>query len=378
MVLYNNEKNDIFIRILFAGPAGGGKMENLSALEEFSVEEQDAPNRTLFSDGDELVFTEYKQSEETEIKGMGTGVYLYFPKNTPTDETLKSLIEEVDGVVFVLDAEGHKLTENKKEFNRFKNLMDQSGRDYDDLPVVLQFNSTSENSLSEEELDQVLNQDNLPFYLTDTSQGIRVEESLEGITGMIFKSLEERFEKDSDVDFKTFTDLEDILGKYDREKTEPEIRDEEVELEEELSLLDNMMTEKEPDTPAAEEESPNETHEEELFQLEDEAPGEIEEQNDELLDDINEGDLAEEMFDFKGDSSDVSTGEEHKRETTEEILEEEPAEEKPGEAPVEDIEIKIEGKPETISQKDAVKIPLEMNVGGEKITLEISISLSSD
>jgi signal recognition particle receptor subunit beta len=73
-----------------------------------------------------------------------------------------TILKGVDGVVFVADAQEHRLSKNIEFFNLLKEDLPKVGKRYGEVPVVIQYNKMDmPNALPFEVLEEEINKDRL-------------------------------------------------------------------------------------------------------------------------------------------------------------------------------------------------------------------------
>ncbi len=103
------------------------------------------------------------------------------------------MLRGADGLVFVADSQKHKKLANLESFNNMEENLRELSKDLRDLPHILQFNKADlPGIMSFEELSQVLNKYNVPFYETVATTGIGVLDALKSVTKLVFNDLSKK------------------------------------------------------------------------------------------------------------------------------------------------------------------------------------------
>jgi Predicted GTPase len=102
-----------------------------------------------------------------------------------------TVLRGVDGVVFVADAQEHRLGENIKFFNLLKEDLNKVGKRYEEVPVVIQYNKMDlPNALPFEVLEEKINKDRLPSVCAIAINGEGVVETFDLLEGLLISKLE--------------------------------------------------------------------------------------------------------------------------------------------------------------------------------------------
>jgi signal recognition particle receptor subunit beta len=145
--------------------------------------------------GDRTIFFDFLPIYAGELRGMQLRVQLYtVPGQVHYNATRQVVLRGVDGVVFVADSQREMMGANRDSFENLKENLLLQGLTLAETPHVLQYNKRDlRNPVSIEELDQFLNEFNAPFFEAVATQGVGVEETLQGIIKLVARSLRDRF-----------------------------------------------------------------------------------------------------------------------------------------------------------------------------------------
>jgi hypothetical protein len=104
------------------------------------------------------------------------------------------VLRGVDAVVFVADSQRELLRSNRESWENLKENLALQGLTLASVPHVLQYNKRDlADLLSIDDLDNLLNEFNAPFFEAVATTGIGVEETLQGVVRLVARSLRERF-----------------------------------------------------------------------------------------------------------------------------------------------------------------------------------------
>jgi len=129
------------------------------------------------------------------LRGMRMRVQLYtVPGQVHYNATRQVVLRGVDAVVFVADSQRELLRANREAWENLKDNLALQGLSLTELPHVLQYNKRDlQDVLSIEELDELLNEFNAPFFEAVATTGVGVEETLQGVVKLVARSLRDRF-----------------------------------------------------------------------------------------------------------------------------------------------------------------------------------------
>jgi Predicted GTPase len=102
-----------------------------------------------------------------------------------------TVLKGVDGVVFVADAQEHRLGENIEFFNLLKEDLPKVGKRYGEVPVLIQYNKMDvPNALPFEVLEEEINKDRLPSVCAIAIKGEGIVETFDLLEGLLLSKLE--------------------------------------------------------------------------------------------------------------------------------------------------------------------------------------------
>jgi hypothetical protein len=190
MALLNHATKEITAKVVYYGPGLCGKTTNLEWIHEKLPIKNKGTMVSLATESDRTMFFDYLPIELGSVRGMKTRIQLYtVPGQVFYDSTRRMVLKGADAVVFVADSQEAMLDANVESLvslrrNLLSNELDP------ELPMVLQYNKRDlPTALPLDTLNARLNPRNIPFYEAVAIQGKGVEETLVGVTVILFKSL---------------------------------------------------------------------------------------------------------------------------------------------------------------------------------------------
>lgn len=179
----NHKDRIIRAKIVYYGPALGGKTTNLEAIHRFTDPEQRSTLLSLKTEGDRTLFFDLLPFELGSLMGFRFGFKLYtVPGQIKYSATRKKVLEGADGVVFVADSRRSRTEDNTKSFGDLRNNLKANRIDPDVVPLVLQYNKQDlPDLMAVNELNADLNSREVPAFTAVAIQGKGVLETLAAI-----------------------------------------------------------------------------------------------------------------------------------------------------------------------------------------------------
>jgi signal recognition particle receptor subunit beta len=195
MVHFRPQAREIIVKVVYYGPPLGGKTTNLRTLYQGYPASTRGELVVVPAGGDRTIFFDFLPMDAGHLRGMRLRVQLYtVPGQVHYNATRQVVLRGVDGVVFVADSQRELMRSNRESWENLKENLLLQGLALSDLPHVLQYNKRDLAGVADiDEMDQLLNEFSSPFYEAVASQGIGVEETLQGVVKLVARSLRERF-----------------------------------------------------------------------------------------------------------------------------------------------------------------------------------------
>ncbi len=196
MVFFNYALRKLNAKIVYYGPGLCGKTTNLVWIHDHFEGGERGKMISLATEGDRTIFFDLLPIEIGSIRGMDVTLQLYtVPGQVHYNSTRQLVLRGADGVVFVGDSQQ---TMQSSNIDSFKNLQENlllQGISLEGFPHVLQFNKRDLGDVVQiEELDDDLNAYRAPIFEAVATDGIGVQETLEGIVKLVMRNLRERYE----------------------------------------------------------------------------------------------------------------------------------------------------------------------------------------
>jgi mutual gliding-motility protein MglA len=183
MPIINYASKEIQFKVVYYGPALGGKTTNLQYIHSRISPSYRGDLISLATAADRTLFFDFLPVNSIVLEGFKTKFQLYtVPGQVIYNTTRQLVLRSVDGVVFVADSQWNKMQENVESF---RNLEENLGRQHlklDELPYTLQYNKR--------DLSDVAPVNYLEFLLNNRRRRVRSFEAV-ATTGLnVFAALD--------------------------------------------------------------------------------------------------------------------------------------------------------------------------------------------
>src|SRR6266702_1646963 len=191
MAIINQATKELQVKIVYYGPAMGGKTTNLVQVHDHV--QTTAGNKgklvSLATSSDRTLFFDFLPIEAMSIKGFKTKFQLYTVPGQVIYNTKRQLVlRGVDGIVFVADSQYEKMADNVESFTNLEENMKTLKLNLAEIPYVLQYNKRDlPNVAPVEYLDFLLNNRELqvPSFCSSAHKCEGVFDTLNMITRLL-------------------------------------------------------------------------------------------------------------------------------------------------------------------------------------------------
>jgi hypothetical protein len=196
MVFFNYALRKLNAKIVYYGPGLCGKTTNLQWIHDHFEGGQRGKMISLATEGDRTIFFDLLPIDIGSIRGMDVTLQLYtVPGQVHYNSTRQLVLRGADGVVFVGDSQRTMKLSNAESFENLQENLLLQGIDIKEFPHILQFNKRDlRDLLSPEDLNESLNVFSCPIFEAIATEGIGVQESLEGIVKLVMRNLRDKYE----------------------------------------------------------------------------------------------------------------------------------------------------------------------------------------
>jgi signal transduction histidine kinase/signal recognition particle receptor subunit beta len=159
MVQFDNQYRQVKVKVVYYGPALGGKTTCLQHIHGVVDPERRTRLYSLNTASDRTLFFDLLSLDLGRIRGYGLAIQLYtVPGQVQYNATRRAVLSGADGVVFVADSQvGQRQANIQSLENLWENLA-ANGLDSSAIPLVLQYNKRDlEPALPLDDLEATLN-----------------------------------------------------------------------------------------------------------------------------------------------------------------------------------------------------------------------------
>ncbi len=184
MVQFDNQYRQVKIKVVYYGPALGGKTTCLQYIHRVTDPQQKTRLYSLNTAQDRTLFFDLLSLELGRIRGFRLALQLYtVPGQVQYNATRRAVLSGADAVVFVADSQVSQRKANVESLaNLWENLA-ANGIDREGLPLVFQYNKRDlPDVLPVEELEGDLNREKKPAFSSIAITGEGVMEAFAAVT----------------------------------------------------------------------------------------------------------------------------------------------------------------------------------------------------
>ena len=181
------EKKIIRLKVVYYGISMSGKTTNLERLSQMSGLEL----TKIDTKGERTLVFDFA-TKKVPVGNITASFALY---TVPGQETYKDIrltvLKGVDGIIFVVDSQKHRLEENIQFYHLLKEDLSKVGKNPQEVPMVIQYNKMDlKSALPFEVLEQKINKDRLPSVCASAIRGKGVLETFNMLEKLLLSRLE--------------------------------------------------------------------------------------------------------------------------------------------------------------------------------------------
>jgi mutual gliding-motility protein MglA len=189
MPIINYANKEIQFKIVYYGPALGGKTTNLAYIHSRILPAHRGDLVSLATAADRTLFFDFLPVNALTLQGFKTKFQLYtVPGQVIYDSTRQLVLRSVDGIVFVADSQWDKMEENIASFRNLEQNLQKQKLTLEEIPVVLQFNKRDlPNVAPTNYLEYLLNnrKKRVQSFECIASTGVNVFSALDAVTQLL-------------------------------------------------------------------------------------------------------------------------------------------------------------------------------------------------
>jgi GTPase SAR1 family protein len=196
MAEFDPKKKKMVTKLVYYGPALSGKTTNLMRLHDLLNPENCGDFMAFETKGDRTLFFDFLPLLIKGANGLKVKIKLYtVPGQVAHDATRKAVLSRADGVVFVADSQINQAVSNFESFDNLEKNCGRVGLDFNNLPLVIQFNKRDlNNTVTEDEVISRWEPTGLPLVFSSALHGQGIRETFRLALIAMFKNLDGAFD----------------------------------------------------------------------------------------------------------------------------------------------------------------------------------------
>ena len=191
MAKLSHDETAVNARILYWGIGGSGKTENLHSVHRKLRADHRGEIQREATLIDPAVEYETLAIELGEVGGLKTRIQMIaVPGNADQAPTRKQLLDQVDGIVMVIDSRRERIEENASSLIELREMLLDYGRNLEDVPLVLQYNKRDlSDPYAVEELHRKLDVNEAAVFEAVATENSGVLQTLSTLSKHVIRSL---------------------------------------------------------------------------------------------------------------------------------------------------------------------------------------------
>lgn len=183
---------EINLKIIYYGPGLSGKTTNLNYIYQKLDPSMRGELITLKTKEDRTIFFDFLQLDIGKIKNKRPKFSLYtIPGQSYYAESRRLILNGVDGLVFVVDSQTHRMPNNLQILQELEENLIEFGRTLQTFPWVVQYNKRDLPEIeSIDSLQNKLNYYNVPYFEAVAVDGQGVFLTLKSIINHVIASIQ--------------------------------------------------------------------------------------------------------------------------------------------------------------------------------------------
>jgi len=188
------EAGEVNARIVYWGIDGAGKRTSLQGVYRKLRPDHRGEMRELPTRFDPSVCYTVLPIELGEVGGMRTAIEIVSVPGSPEHgPTRKQLLDQVDGIVLVIDCEADRLEENLASLEELQKTLQDYARSIDEMPLVVMYNKRDLcDAFAIEELHRRLGLADATVFETTATEGTGLLPALSTISKKVIRFLREQ------------------------------------------------------------------------------------------------------------------------------------------------------------------------------------------
>jgi hypothetical protein len=191
MAKMSSDETAVNARILYWGIDGAGKTANLQSIHRKLRADHRGEIQRESTLIDPAVEYETLAIELGEVGGLKTRIQMFSVPGSPDQaSTRKQLLDQVDGIVMVVDSRRERIEENASSLAELSEMLLDYGRNLEDVPLVLQYNKRDlSDPYAIEELHRKLGMNGVAVFEAVATENSGVLQTLSTLSKHVIRSL---------------------------------------------------------------------------------------------------------------------------------------------------------------------------------------------
>lgn len=192
MAFINDKTKEVNLKVIYYGPPFCGKSTSLRCIYEKVKENSRGELASLSTGDDRTLYFDFVPINLGKHKNYSIRLHLYTAPGEVAYQAARKIISKgIDGAVFLADSQLEKLEANMQSMMQLKEMVEESGEDFENLALVFQYNKRDlPHAVKIEELQRLLNPRGLPDFETVATTGQGVYEVFKAISKGALKTLQ--------------------------------------------------------------------------------------------------------------------------------------------------------------------------------------------
>jgi mutual gliding-motility protein MglA len=196
MATLRSDEKLLGFKIVFCGPAMGGKTTNLTHIHSRLDPAGRGDLISLSTSADRTLYFDFLSVETQALPGYRTLFQLYtVPGQITYNATLQLVLRQADAIVFVADSQMDRQSENLQALQNLDASLRLNGSSLDSVPLVFQYNKRDlPNAAPVEYMEFLLNnrQTRRVSYEAEAARGRNVLATLNAVSTMLLTQFHQR------------------------------------------------------------------------------------------------------------------------------------------------------------------------------------------
>jgi signal recognition particle receptor subunit beta len=197
MPVIDTKKRQITCKLVYYGPGLGGKTTNLRVIHKKTNPKQRGKLLSLETESERTLFFDFFPMAAGKIAGLDARFSFYtVPGQSFYNLTRKTILKDVDGVVFVSDSQTDRMDANVDSYLNLQENLATYKVDLSKLPHVIQYNKRDLDDISPiPEMREEINIYGVPDFEAIALTGDGVFETLRTIVKLVNTKVKKELER---------------------------------------------------------------------------------------------------------------------------------------------------------------------------------------